>query len=49
MKILSAVRRAKAINAVKQLQQQSVKNGTDKFTLNEINAEIKKARKERIN
>jgi len=46
---LSAVRRAKAINAVKLLQQQSIKNGTDKMTLEEINAEIKKARKERKN
>ena len=46
---LSAVRRAKAINAVKLLQQQSVKNGTDKMTLEEINAEIKRARKERKN
>jgi antitoxin (DNA-binding transcriptional repressor) of toxin-antitoxin stability system len=46
---LSAVRRAKAINAVKILQQQSVKNGTDKMTLEEINAEIKKTRKERKN
>jgi antitoxin (DNA-binding transcriptional repressor) of toxin-antitoxin stability system len=43
---LSAVRRAKAMNAVKVLQQQSIKNGTDKMTLEEINAEIKKARKE---
>jgi antitoxin (DNA-binding transcriptional repressor) of toxin-antitoxin stability system len=42
---LSAVRRAKAVNAVKLLQQQSVKNGTDKMTLEEINAEIKRARK----
>jgi antitoxin (DNA-binding transcriptional repressor) of toxin-antitoxin stability system len=46
---LSAVRRAKAINAVKLLQQQSVRNGTDKMTLEEINAEIKRARKERRN
>jgi len=46
---LSAVRSAKAINAVKILQQQSVKNGTDKMTLEEINDEIKKARKERKN
>ena len=43
---LSAVRRAKAMNAVKILQQQSVRNGTDKMTLKEINAEIKMARKE---
>jgi prevent-host-death family protein len=46
---LSAVRRAKAMNAVKLLQQQSVRNGTDKMTLEEINAEIKMARKERKN
>jgi antitoxin (DNA-binding transcriptional repressor) of toxin-antitoxin stability system len=44
---LSAVRRAKAINAVKLLQQQSVKNGTNKMTMEEINDEIKKTRKER--
>jgi antitoxin (DNA-binding transcriptional repressor) of toxin-antitoxin stability system len=44
---LSAVRRAKAINAVKLIQQQSVKNGTDKMTLEEINREIKTSRKER--
>jgi len=46
---LEAVRRARAINAVKLLQQQSIKNGTDKMNLEEINAEIKKARKERKN
>jgi antitoxin (DNA-binding transcriptional repressor) of toxin-antitoxin stability system len=44
---LSAVRRARAINAVKLIQQQSVENGTDKITLEEINYEIKMARKER--
>jgi len=44
---LSAVRRAKAINAVKLLQQQSIKNGTDKMTLDEINTEIRIARKKR--
>jgi antitoxin (DNA-binding transcriptional repressor) of toxin-antitoxin stability system len=44
---LSAIRRAKAINAVKMIQQQSVKNGTDKMTLEEINYEIKMSRKER--
>ena len=44
---LSAVRRAKAMNAVKLLQQQSVRNNTDEMTLEEINAEIKMARKER--
>ena len=46
---LSAIRRAKAINAVKLIQQQSVKNGSDKMTLSQINSEIKKARKERTN
>jgi antitoxin (DNA-binding transcriptional repressor) of toxin-antitoxin stability system len=39
---LSSVRRARAINAVKLIQQQSVKNGTDKMTIEEINNEIKK-------
>jgi antitoxin (DNA-binding transcriptional repressor) of toxin-antitoxin stability system len=34
---LSAVRRARAINAVKLIQQQSIKNGLDKITLEEIN------------
>ena len=46
---VSSVRRARAINAVKIMQQQSVKNGTDKMTLEEINYEIKMARKERKN
>jgi antitoxin (DNA-binding transcriptional repressor) of toxin-antitoxin stability system len=46
---ISAVRKAKTINAVKVLQQQSVKNGTDRMTLEEINAEIRTARKERKN
>ena len=46
---ISAVRRAKTINAVKLLQQQSVKNKTDKMTMEEINAEIKRARKDRKN
>jgi len=46
---LSAVRRAKAINAVKKMQEISVSSGNDKMTLEEINAEIKRARKERKN
>ena len=45
----SAVRRAKAINALKLLQQHSLKNGTDKMTLEEINAEIKRAKKKQKN
>jgi hypothetical protein len=44
---VSAVRRARAINAVKLIQQQSIKNGLDKITLEEINAEIEQSRKER--
>jgi len=43
---LSAIRRAKAINAVKIIQQESVKNGTNEMTLEDINSEIKMARKE---
>jgi antitoxin (DNA-binding transcriptional repressor) of toxin-antitoxin stability system len=44
---LSAIRRAKAINAVKLIQQQSIKNSTDKMTLEEINYEIEMSRQER--
>ena len=44
---LSAIRRAKAISAVKLIQQQSIKNGMDKMTLEEINYEIEASRKER--
>jgi antitoxin (DNA-binding transcriptional repressor) of toxin-antitoxin stability system len=44
---LSAVRRARAINAVKLIQQQSIKDGLDKITLEEINSEIKMSRKDR--
>ena len=44
---LSAVRRAKAINAVKMIQRESIKNGTSEMTLNEINNEIKMTRNER--
>ncbi|MDR0290817.1 MAG: type II toxin-antitoxin system Phd/YefM family antitoxin [Treponema sp.] len=44
---LAAVRQAKAIAAVKLIQQQSIENGTDKMTLKEINRVIKLARKER--
>ena len=44
---ISEVRRARAINAVKLIQQQSIENGTDKMTLEEINEVIKLSRKER--
>ena len=46
---LSTIRRAKAIDAVKMIQQKSAKNGTSEMTLEEINSEIKRARKERKN
>ena len=45
---LSDFRRAKAISAVRMIQQQSIENGTDKMTLEEINQIIAQARKERI-
>jgi len=46
---LSAIRRAKAINAVKVIQQESIKNETNKITLEEINNEIKMSRQMRNN
>ena len=44
---LSAIRRAKAVNAVKMIQQDSMRNGNNEITPEEINNEIKMARKER--
>ncbi len=41
---LSAFRRARAIEAVVSLQRSSVEKGTDKISLDEINAEIKSVR-----
>ena len=41
---LSAVRRARAINAVKLIQQKSVKKGTNKITQEDINNEIRASR-----
>jgi len=41
---VSAFRRAKAINAMKQMQEISVSLGNDKMTSNEINAVINEAR-----
>lgn len=43
---LSAIRRARAINAVKSLQQISVRNKNNELTEEEIEAEIAAARKE---
>jgi antitoxin (DNA-binding transcriptional repressor) of toxin-antitoxin stability system len=42
---VSAVRKAKAINAVKRMQEISVKLGNDKMSLEEINAIITDERK----
>ena len=46
---LSTIRRARAADAVRLIQQQSIKNGTSKMTLEDINKEIRMARKERKN
>ena len=43
---ISAIRQARAISAVKLIQQQSIENGTDKMSLKKINQEINLARKE---
>ena len=42
---VSAVRKAKAINAVKKMQETSISLGNDKMTLDETNAIIKDVRK----
>ena len=44
---LSAFRRSRAVEAVVSLQRMSVAKGTDKISLNEINAEIKSVREKR--
>jgi len=44
---LSAFRRARAVEAVVSLQLRSVEKGTDKISLDEINAEIKSVREKR--
>ena len=44
---LSAFRQARAVEAVASLQRRSVKMGTDKMTMDEIDAEIKAVRKKR--
>jgi len=45
--VLSAFRQARAIEAVSSLQYESVRKGTDKLTLEEINAEIQEVRSKR--
>lgn len=44
---LSAFRQARAVEAVASLQRRSVEMGTDKITMDEIDAEIKAVRKKR--
>lgn len=44
---LAAIRRARAIAAVEKIQAQSVERGTNKISSDEINAEIRTARKAR--
>ncbi|GHV44826.1 hypothetical protein AGMMS50268_16440 [Spirochaetia bacterium] len=41
---LSSIRKAKAINAVKLIQQESIAKGMDKITMDEIDDEIKRIR-----
>jgi antitoxin (DNA-binding transcriptional repressor) of toxin-antitoxin stability system len=43
---ISAVRKAKAMNAVKLIQQSSLRQNKNNMTLEEINNEISKARKQ---
>lgn len=43
---ISSIRQARAINAVKLIQQESVKRGLDKTTMEEIDEEIKRIRKQ---
>ena len=44
---LQAVRQARAIMAMKRMQERAVQSGLDRMSLDEINAEIAAARKER--
>ena len=44
---LSAFRQSRAVEAVVSLQRSSVERGTDKISMDEINAEIKAVRKKR--
>jgi antitoxin (DNA-binding transcriptional repressor) of toxin-antitoxin stability system len=45
--VLSAFRRARAIDAISSMQYDSVRQGTDKITMNEIENEIKEVRSKR--
>jgi antitoxin (DNA-binding transcriptional repressor) of toxin-antitoxin stability system len=43
---LSAIRQARAINAVKLIQQESLRRGLEKTTMEEIDEEIRRIRKQ---
>ena len=45
---LKAIRQARAINAVKNLQRKSIKNGRNRITEEDIEKEIIEARKNRV-
>jgi antitoxin (DNA-binding transcriptional repressor) of toxin-antitoxin stability system len=45
---LAAFRQARAIEAVASLQRRSIEQGTDRISLDQVNAEIKAVRKKRI-
>ena len=45
---LAAFRQARAVEAVATLQRRSADQGTDKITMGEIDAEIRKVRKKRV-
>ena len=44
---LSAFRQARAVDAVASLQRRSIEQGTDRISMDEINAEIRAVRKKR--
>jgi antitoxin (DNA-binding transcriptional repressor) of toxin-antitoxin stability system len=45
---LSAIRQARAAEAIMSLQRRSVEKGTDEITMEEIDAEIKAVREKRV-
>lgn len=45
--VLSSFRQARAMQAVSAIQQESVKKGTDRLSMDEINDEVKSARSRR--
>ena len=45
---LSAFRQARAVDAAVSLQRKSIEKGTDKISMDEINAEVESVRKKRV-